>query len=121
MGGLVETGPSYGWTSCRSMAFQAALRALLLLPPHGMLPVEALTYSEHSFRHLYVTMGRQLNVGRDGLLEIGHWSANSMMPQHYDSAACTTELQVKKRVFDAVMSGWQLGGAGRVPKEVPQS
>ena len=94
---------------------QMALRTLLQLPPIGLQAMESLTYSEHSFRHLYVTAGRQLDLRSEHLNEMGHWALNSTMPRVYDSMACTSELAAKAVVSKAISGGWTPVGPGLIP------
>ena len=61
--------------------------------------------SEHSFRHIYVTAGRQLKMPTDQINEMGHWGLNSEMPRVYDSAACTSVRAAKATVTDGTQGG----------------
>ena len=81
---------------------------------HGLPAEEALKYTPQSWRHLYPTMGRQLQLPDEQLNEIGHWSAKSGMPRHYDSTACVSELAAKASVLSAVRAGWHPVGPGMV-------
>ena len=80
---------------------------------------QALRYSLHSWRHLYNTMARQLNLKRDDINTMSHWSLNSRMSEVYDSAACVSELRTKSVVRNAVWHGWEMVSPGNVPKPVP--
>ena len=95
---------------------------MVLLTLGGWMTVEqALRYSLHSWRHLYNTMARQLNLKRDDINTMSHWSLNSRMSEVYDSAACVSELRTKSVVRNAVWQGWEMVSPGNVPKSVPMS
>jgi len=95
----------------------AVMRALLMLS--GSDAAEALAFTPHSWRHIYPTMGRQLQVPDAQLEDVGHWKANSGMPRRYDSAACVTELAVKSSILSAVAAGWTPVASGCVPLPAP--
>ena len=98
---------------------QAALRALLVLD--GMPEVEAMSYSCHSWRHLYPTAGKQMGLTDGAVGEMGHWEAGSNMPRGYVSMACVSELLTKRAVCDAFSSGWDVTGPGCLPTPVPKT
>ena len=89
------------------------LRTLLL--HSGFTAAEAMTFSCHSWRHLFPTAGRQLRLSNETLNDMGHWAPNSGMPQRYDSAACVSELTGKATVRRAFQRGWSMVGPGCVP------
>ena len=92
---------------------QSMLRTLLL--HSGFTASEAMTYSYHSWRHLFPTAGRQLQLSNATLNDMGHWAPNSGMPQRYDSAACVSELTGKATVRQAFQGNWSMVGPGCVP------
>jgi hypothetical protein len=61
-----------------------AMRALLVLS--GLDTASALEFTLHSWRHLYPTCAKQLQLADSMQTEIGHWAQGSSMPQRYDSA-----------------------------------
>ena len=61
--------------------FANAQRVLCMMPPLCMSAEEALTFTPHSWRHLYPTAGRQLDLSDTQLEEIGHWAKGSAMPR----------------------------------------
>ena len=74
-----------------------------------------MTFSCHSWRHLFPTAGRQLRLGNETLNDMGHWAPKSGMPQRYDSAVCVSELTGKATVRRAFQDGrpWMRAIAGR--------
>ena len=76
----------------------------------GMTPEEACRYSEHGWRHVIITAGRQLKtpLTRYQQNEVGHWVENSSMPKVYDAVASSVELQAKARVIEAFQGGRRL-------------
>jgi len=93
------------------------MRALLMLSGHTAQ--EALTFTPHSWRHVYPTLGRQLQVPDEKLDEVGHWNPKSGMPRRYDSAACVSELAAKSSILAAVAAGWTPVAPGCVPNPAP--
>ena len=91
----------------------------MLLMSFGMDAALALTFTMHSWRHLFPTAARQLRLSESEQIEIGHWATGSSMPRSYDSAACVTELIAKSAITDALASGWQLAAPGCVPQAPP--
>ena len=87
---------------------QSMLRTILL--HSGFTASEAMTFSCHSWRHLFPTAGRQLRLRNETLNDMGHWAPNSGMPQRYDSAACVSELTGKAPVRRAFQGGWSMVG-----------
>ena len=92
------------------------LRTILL--HSGFTASEAMTFSCHSWAHLFPTAGRQLRLSNETLNDMGHWAPNSVMPQRYDSAACVSELTGKATVRQAFQGGWSMVGRGCVPLPV---
>ena len=82
------------------------VRTSLHRPPFGLDVQEASTYTVHSFRHVYNTAMRQLNMRIDNMEDAGHWKRGSAMALTYDSAECVLELQTKESVRSAVVAGW---------------
>ena len=99
--------------------FCSAMRVLLSLPPISVAPADALQLTPHSWRHLYPTAGRQLEVPEAQLDDIGHWATGSGMPRAYDSAACVSELIAKSKIATALRAGWTVAAPGCVPKTPP--
>ena len=95
---------------------QSMLRTLLL--HSGFTASEAMTFSCHSWRHLFPKAGRQLRLSDETLNDMGHQAPNSGMPQRYDSAACVSELTGKATVRRAFQGGWSMVGPGCVPLPV---
>ena len=77
-----------------------------------------MTFSCHSWRHLFPTAERQLRLSNETLNDMGHWASNSGVPQRYDSAACVSELTGKATVRRAFQGGWSMVGPGCVPLPV---
>ena len=100
---------------------QAAMRLLLAGPPLSLDLVEALTYSCHSWRHVYPTAGKQLLMSNEQVNAMGHWDTHSRMPLVYDSKACVTELVLKSQVMEALQDGWRISDAGTIPMPRPPS
>ena len=90
-----------------------AVQAGLVLA--GCKPEEAVSFSMHSFRHVYPTMARQLLVPDSVVGVMGSWASRDPMPGHYDSIDCTAELAYKEFVRSNYAAGWRLCGAGNVP------
>ena len=108
--GLTERIASYDNVAC-------VMRAILMMT--GMSAGEAVRYTPHSWRHLYPTLGRQLNLPESQLNEVGHWAPGSGMPRRYDAAACVSELAAKASITGAIASGWTPVGPGCVPRPAP--
>ena len=75
--------PSFDFTSCRQSIpnfyrVQSALRMLFLYS--GMSADEAVTFSCHSWRHLFPTAGRQFGMDDSMNGEMGQWEVGSAMP-----------------------------------------
>ena len=98
---------------------QRVLRALLTLPPFSMSVQAALSYSLHGSRHVYVTAARQLKRPYHAQAMMGHWSATSLMPQRYDSTACSSELAEKEEVRATVARGWRTVPDACLPNPAP--
>ena len=118
---LVILAPSHNLKSFKDAVAnfyhcQSMLRTLLL--HSGFTATEAMTFSCHSWRHLFPTAGRQLRLSNETLNDMGHWAPNSGMPQRYDSAACVSELTGKATVRRAFQGGWSMVGPGCVPLPV---
>ena len=92
------------------------MRRLLIMG--GMGPEVALTFTLHSWRHLFPTAARQLRLSDTEQVEIGHWSVGSAMPRRYDSAACVTELTAKSAICSAFNKGVVFSG-GRLHRLTP--
>ena len=93
------------------------MRALLV--QGGMELSEAMSFSCHSWRHLYPTAGRQLDLDPEKIESIGHWAPSAGMAARYDSLACVAELVQKAKVRNALTSGWDMVAPGCVPRQVP--
>ena len=78
-----------------------------------------MTYSCHSFRHLYPTAGKQLDANSNDIESRGRWQPCGGMSERYDSKACVAELLQKTKVVSAVSSGWALVDPGCVPSKPP--
>ena len=119
---FVMRAPNANWSGFKDRIAdfydaQAALRALLVIS--GMELREAMTYSCHSFRHLYPTAGKQLDLNADNIEAMGRWKPGGGMPELYDSRACVSELLQKSKVIAAVTSGWELAAPGCIPAKPP--
>ena len=57
---------------------QSILRTLVL--QSVFTASEAMTFSCHSWRHVFPTAGRQLRLSNETLNDMGHWAPNSGMP-----------------------------------------
>ena len=95
----------------------AMMRSILLST--GMSANEALGFTPHSWRHLYPTLARQLQMPAALLEDIGHWRTGSSMPRAYDAEACVSELAAKTSVMTAVGRGWTPVPSGCVPLPAP--
>ena len=96
-----------------------AMRRLLTEPPLSLDWTEACTFSLHSWRHWLPTATNQLNVAKEDRCTVGHWSANSAMPDRCDAAACVRELAVKSAVVAAYRRGWRRVGDFEIPLPEP--
>ena len=85
-----------------------ALRLLLQVEPTSMSADKAAGYSVHGLRSYYITALTQMRARCSDRERVGRWKANSEMPDKYDSIAGTAGLLTRKRVADAVPSGWRL-------------
>ena len=93
----------------------------MLLVSSGMEAKVALTFTLHSWRHLFPAAARQLRLPEHGQVEMGHWATGSSMPRRYDSMACVTELVAKSKITQAFGAGWDVAQPGCLPRSVPVS
>ena len=119
---FVLRAPNSTWTGFQGRIAdfhdaQAALRALLVLT--GLSLQEAMSFSCHSWRHLYPTAGKQLDLSPDSIDSMGRWQSGCGMAELYDSRACVSELLQKVKVTSAVSAGWNLVDPGCVPRSAP--
>ena len=63
--------------------------------------------SRHSFRGWAPTCASQLNFHRGERGKLGHWAPGSMMPNRYDKAACSADLELMDRISSQLRSGWR--------------
>ena len=80
-----------------------------------------MSYSCRSWRHLFPTAGRQMEMTTDNINNMGHWAKGSSTSEVYDSTACVSELRQKARVRDAFSKGWHMVEPGCIPKPLPIS
>ena len=88
------------------------MRSLLVLC--GMPTANDLVYTPHSWRHLHLTLGRQLQLS-DDQLNVSDGAERSGMPRRYGMAACVSELAAKSKYHGCVNPGWKPVAPGRVP------
>ena len=82
------------------------------------LPVdEAISFSLHSFRHLFVTAGRQLQIPEPAIDMMVGWTVKgaSGMASVYDSVTASSELIYKDFVHKNFQKGWTLSQTGAIP------
>ena len=121
---FIVQSPSPSWTHFKNKPASyndvaSAMRALLLIK--DMPATEALCFTPHSWRHVYPTLGRQLQLSDEQMTDVGHWTVRSGMPRRYDAAACVTELAAKSFILSAVAEGWKPVPEGCVPCPAPQT
>ena len=75
----------------------AGMRAALMAT--GLPAKVAVQYTPQSWRHIYPTIGRQLQLPEAWLDDMGHWEAGSGMPRRYDAMACVSELAAKSSII----------------------
>ena len=94
---------------------QRGLQAALI--EVGVPVDEAVTFSPHSFKHLLVTAGRQLQVPEPLIDVMAGWTvkASSGKPAVYDSVAASSELLYKDFIHRNVQQGWSLSKEGAIP------
>ena len=80
----------------------------MLLVNSGMEPQVALSFTLHSWRHLFPTAARQLRLPEHGQVEMGHWATGTSILRRYDSMACFAELIAKSKITDAFSGGWEI-------------
>ena len=106
----------------RGASFSDALHAMrMLFVTHlSMTAEEACSYTLHGWRHVVITAGRQLPIplSRDQQNEVGHWVANSNMPNTYDAVASSVEMNAKKRVIEFFQDGKELVAPGEFRREI---
>jgi len=95
---------------------QASLRALLVRG--GMTLDDAMQFSCHSWRHLFPTAGKQLDLTDGNIEAMARWTPGSGMPSLYDSRACVSELRQKTKVREALQKGWSVVDPGCLPLSV---
>ena len=78
---------------------------------------EAITFTLHSFKHLLVTAGRQLQVPEPAIDVMAGWAVKSAsgMAEVYDSVSATSELVYKDFIHKNIQKGWSLSAEGRIP------
>ena len=95
---------------------------LLLMVHGGESPDSVIEYTPHECRHFQLSAGRQLAqqgvIGENALESLGHWERGSKMPALYDSASCVGELNTRKRICDALRTGWRPASDGELPKNL---
>ena len=80
---------------------------------------EAISYSMHSFKHLYPTAARQLGMDEPLIDVMCGWAVKSSsgMPAVYDSVAASAELVHKSYVCKNVQAGWRIADEGCLPEQ----
>ena len=78
---------------------------------------KAISFTMHSFRHLFVTAGRQLQVPEPSIDVMVGWAAKSAsgMASVYDSVKASSELLYKDFIHKNFQSGWTLKDVGSIP------
>ena len=78
---------------------------------------EAITYTLHSFKHLFVTAGRQLQIPEPAIDVMVGWTVKgaSGMASIYDSVQASSELLYKDFIHKNFMHGWSLSMSGSIP------
>ena len=78
---------------------------------------EAISYTPHSFKHLFITAGRQLQIPEPAIDVMAGWQvkAASGMASIYDSVSASAELIYKDFVHKNFQNGWSLMEEGSVP------
>ena len=82
------------------------------------LPVDdAISFTLHSFRHLFVTAGRQLQIPELAIDMMAGWAVKgaSGMASVYDSVSASSELAYKDFVHKSFQNGWALSETGAIP------
>ena len=69
----------------------------------------------HSFRAFIPTCAAQLQFDLEKRRKLGRWSANSAMPDHYDRAACASELATRCQILDSLAEGWRPAKEFEIP------
>ena len=79
---------------------------------------EAISFTLHSFKHLLVTAGRQLQVPEPAIDVMAGWTVKSSsgMAAIYDSVSATSELLYKDYVHKNIQSGWTISETGSIPQ-----
>ena len=85
-----------------------ALHAVLRLS--GVKLDVAVSYSLHSLKHVYPTIGRQLGLTDPQIDVMANWVSKtaSAMPARYDSAVAVVELRYKAFVVENIVAGFRL-------------
>ena len=120
LNGMSTAGSAWLPRPANTNDLENALRLLLQLEPTSMSADKAAGYSVHGLRSYYITALTQMRARRSDRERVGRWKANSEMPDKYDSIAGTAELLTRKRVADAVSSGWRLALPNQLPMTVPR-
>ena len=78
---------------------------------------EAVSFTLHSFRHLFVTAGRQLQIPELAIDMMAGWAVKgaSGMASVYDSVSASSELAYKDFVHKSFQNGWALSETGAIP------
>ena len=78
---------------------------------------EAITYTLHSFKHLFVTAGRQLQIPEPAIDVMVGWTVKgaSGMASIYDSVQASSELLYKDFIHKNFQLGWSLSMSGSIP------
>ena len=71
---------------------------------------EAILYTPHSFKHLFVSAARQLQVPEPAIDVMAGWQVKSAsgMASIYDNVAASPELIYKDHVHNHFQAGWTL-------------
>lgn len=106
-----------GFTKTLAMWADAERGIHAALVSVGVPPDEAIRYTLHSFKHLFVTAGRQLGLLEPQIDVMAGWAskASSGMPAVYDSVAASSELVYKSFIHQNFRAGWRVAESGIVP------
>ena len=105
---LVEAGPASYSTTRRKLAI---LR-------FGLGDPDGEKYTLRSPKISLPTAANQMNFEQRELAAIGHWSANSKMPDRYDRSVCASELLLRNTIIRQMAAGWDMAASFHLPSTV---
>ena len=78
---------------------------IILMHELKMSASDSAGYSIHGLKHFLITAATQLEVKRDVINQLGHWHADSKMPDKYNQTKCVQELKYRWMIQEQFRKG----------------